>query len=156
MLTNKWRNIFFNLQSWQSESGFSSEQIAILKHSKIICKTLKKTELLKIVMLRKINKWHQTKKNFQFFLFVYWLFISSWETLKPDFQAILCNYGNPERLVFKWKPSFSRRNMTPGTGTLRKRANATVFEIALLTFDFPTGQKSHGPWQTKTMVHCSH
>lgn len=41
--------------------------------------------------------------------------------------------------------------MTPGAGTARKRANAAVFEMALLTFDFPTDQKSHGPWQTKTM-----
>lgn len=42
MLTNKWRNFFFNLQWWQSESGFSSEQIAVLKHSKIICQNTKK------------------------------------------------------------------------------------------------------------------
>jgi len=59
-----------------------------------------------------------SNKSFQFFLFVYWLFISSWEILQPDFQAVLCNYGNLEGLAFKWKPSFSRRNMTPGTGDL--------------------------------------
>lgn len=102
---------------------------------------------------KKISKWHPTKKIFQFFLFVYWLFISSWGTPKPDFQAILCNYRNPEGLTFKQKPSFSRRNTTPGTGTLRKkRANAAIFETVVLTSDFPTAQKTLGPWQTKMMV----
>lgn len=123
MLTNRWRNIFFTIQWWQPKSGFNTEQIAILKHSKIICQDIKKKrELLKIVMSRKINKLHLTKRNVQFFLFVYWLFIFSWETLKPDFQAILCNYGNPESSVFKRKPSFSRRNTTAGTGTSKRQS----------------------------------
>lgn len=85
-------------------------------------------------MLRKINKLHLTKRNFQFFLFVYWLFIFSWETLKPDFQAILCNYGNPECLVFKRKPSFSRRNTTAGTGTSKRKSKRPGIRDGFLDF----------------------